>query len=44
LAKEMKEKLMEIFPWRTLFINGEYVSDIKNSSYYIPYNIEKLRK
>ena len=44
LAKEMKEKLMEIFPWRTLFINGEYVSDIKNSSYFIRYNIEKLRK
>lgn len=44
LAKEMKEKLMEIFPWRTLFINGEYVSEIKNSTYYIPYNIEKLRK
>lgn len=41
LAQEMKDNLMKIFPWKTLYINGEYVSDNKNHGYMIPYNLRE---
>lgn len=38
LANRMKQMLKNIRPWKTLFINGEYVSESKYG-YYLPYQI-----
>ena len=41
LAQEMKTLLKQIRPWKTLYINGEYVSTIYHESITLPYVLDK---
>ena len=40
LAQVMKESLKKIHPWKTLYVNGEYISEYRNG-YAFPYPISE---
>ncbi len=41
LEQEMKTLLKQIRPWKTLYINGEYVSDHYHDSIWFAYDLDK---
>ena len=40
LAQEMKTLLKKVFPWKTLYINGEYVSTLNHDSTSFAYDLD----